>query len=184
MTHLKIFDAGDERTALADTRDTQEIADALGEIGVRYEHWGSRGLPQDTSSDAILAAYAPEIERLTREGGYTTVDTLTVLPTAEGLEAMRTKFLSEHRHTEDEVRFMVEGDGLFTLRSDDDRVYMVEIGKGDLISVPAGMRHWFDMGPSPRITVIRMFIDPAGWVAHYTGDAIADRFPRHEPVAA
>jgi 1,2-dihydroxy-3-keto-5-methylthiopentene dioxygenase len=78
---------------------------------------------------------------------------------------------------------MVEGDGLFTLRGEDDRIYVTRIVAGDLISVPAGMRHWFDMGPTPMMTVIRMFIDPAGWVAHYTGDAIADRFPRHEMAA-
>ncbi len=54
--------------------------------------------------------------------------------------------------------------------------------EGDLISVPAGTRHWFDMGPNPRFTAIRLFTNADGWIANFTGDTIADRFPRHEPA--
>ena len=54
---------------------------------------------------------------------------------------------------------------------------------GDLVRVPAGMPHWFDMGPRPRFTAIRLFTNPEGWVAHYTGSDIARRFPRHEPAS-
>jgi 1,2-dihydroxy-3-keto-5-methylthiopentene dioxygenase len=92
--------------------------------------------------------------------------------------AMRTKFLSEHTHSEDEVRFFVEGSGLFSLHIGGS-VYLVTCERGDLLSVPAGTRHWFDMGDSPRFAAIRLFLDPSGWVAKYTGDAIADRFPKH-----
>jgi 1,2-dihydroxy-3-keto-5-methylthiopentene dioxygenase len=56
--------------------------------------------------------------------------------------------------------------------------------RGDLISVPAGMKHWFDMGPRPNFTAIRLFVNPDGWVARFTGSDIAERFPRHEPVTA
>ncbi len=52
--------------------------------------------------------------------------------------------------------------------------------RGDLISVPAKTRHWFDMGPRPEFKAIRLFITPEGWVANYTGDKIADGFPRLE----
>lgn len=183
MTHLRIYDAQDESHPTSQTSDAAEIAKALKTIGVRFEQWPTRGLPAEPSEEALLAAYAPEIERLRAEGGYTTVDSMRVLPDGPANGELRKKFLSEHRHVEDEVRFMVQGDGLFFLRPED-TLYAVEISAGDLISVPAGMRHWFDMGPSPDISVIRLFIDPAGWVAHYTGDAIADRFPRHEKVAA
>jgi len=84
---------------------------------------------------------------------------------------------------EDEVRFFVDGEGLFTLH-EEGRVFNMLCTKGDLIAVPAGMRHWFDMGPTPRFTAIRLFIEPEGWVAHFTGDDIADRFPRHEAALA
>jgi 1,2-dihydroxy-3-keto-5-methylthiopentene dioxygenase len=96
---------------------------------------------------------------------------------------MRRKFLSEHIHGEDEVRFFVEGSGAFYLRIGG-KVHQVVCEKDDLISVPAGTRHWFDMGPDPHFCCIRLFSNPDGWVAQYTGDAIADRFPRFQLAAA
>jgi 1,2-dihydroxy-3-keto-5-methylthiopentene dioxygenase len=57
------------------------------------------------------------------------------------------------------------------------RVYQVLCCKDDLISVPANITHWFDMGPAPRFSAIRLFNDPAGWVANFTGSTIAEQFP-------
>jgi 1,2-dihydroxy-3-keto-5-methylthiopentene dioxygenase len=129
----------------------------------------------------VLAAFAPEVARLKTENGYVYVDVIQMTPDHPERAALRGKFLSEHRHSDDEVRFFVEGEGLFTLRGDS-AVHTVLCQAGDLISVPAGMRHWFDMGPNPHFTAIRLFADPSGWVANFTGDAIADRFPRHAPA--
>lgn len=182
MTRLRIF-ALDGDTAELETHDAAEIAAALAPIGVRFEQWPARALPADADQRSVLEAFAPEVERLKAENGYQAVDVMRVASDHPDRAALRTKFLSEHRHSEDEVRFFVEGEGLFTLRGEDE-IYAVLCTAGDLISVPAGMRHWFDMGPAPGFTVIRMYVDPAGWVANYTGDAIADRFPRHEPAAA
>lgn len=183
MTRLRIYPLGDGDAPLIDTRDAGEIAEALAPIGVRFEQWPSRPLPADADQKSVLEAFAPEVERLKAENGYQAVDVMRVTPDHPDRIALRSKFLSEHRHSEDEVRFFVEGEGLFTLRQDEN-VYAVLCAAGDLISVPAGMRHWFDMGAAPGFTVIRMYVDPAGWVANYTGDSIADRFPRHESVAA
>lgn len=181
MTQLRIFDEGG--APLTDTSDPAAIAGALEPIGVRFEQWASRPIAADADQAAVLAAFAPEVERLKAENGYQSVDVIRMVPDHPEKGALRTKFLSEHRHSEDEVRFFVEGEGLFTLRSED-KVYAVLCTEGDLISVPAGTRHWFDMGPSPRFTAIRLFTNPDGWVANFTGDPIADRFPRHEPVSA
>lgn len=183
MSRLRIYPVGEPGSPRVDTADGGEIAEALAPIGVRFEQWPQCPLPTDADQERVLAAFAPEVERLQRENGYQAVDVMRVAPDHPDRVALRTKFLSEHRHSEDEVRFFVEGEGLFTLR-EDDTVYAVLCTAGDLISVPAGMRHWFDMGAAPGFTVIRMYIDPAGWVANYTGDAIADRFPRHEKEAA
>jgi 1,2-dihydroxy-3-keto-5-methylthiopentene dioxygenase len=183
MTRLRIHSVNDAEAPVLQATDPAMIADTLATIGVRFEQWPSRPLPADADQESVLAAFAPEVERLKTENGYQAVDVMRVTPDHPDRVALRAKFLSEHRHSEDEVRFFVEGEGLFTLR-EDDRVYAVLCTAGDLISVPAGMRHWFDMGAAPGFTVIRMYIDPAGWVANFTGDTIADRFPRHEPVAA
>ena len=180
MSRLQVFDEADGTAPLLDTEDGDTIAAELATIGVRFERWPTRELPEPS---AILQVYAAEIEALKAEAGYQSVDVVALAPDHPDREALRGKFLSEHTHGEDEVRFFVDGEGLFTLRKDD-RVYAVLCTAGDLISVPAGMRHWFDMGAAPGFTVIRLYVDPAGWVAHYTGDEIADRFPRHERVAA
>jgi 1,2-dihydroxy-3-keto-5-methylthiopentene dioxygenase len=184
MTRLRIYDAADGETATLDSEEGETIADALRPIGVRFERWPLRDLAPGTSTEEILAAYAPEVDRLKAEQGYQSVDIVSLAPEHPDRAALRGKFLSEHRHSEDEVRFFVAGEGLFTLHTDDDRVYAILCTAGDLISVPAGMRHWFDMGPSPSFTAIRLFENPDGWIAKFTGDTIADRFPRHEPVAA
>ena len=183
MTRLRIYPVGEPGSPELDTGDGAAIAEALAPIGVRFEQWPQRPLPADADQESVLHAFAPEVERLKAENGYQAVDVMRVQPDHPDRAALRTKFLSEHRHSEDEVRFFVEGEGLFTLR-DADKVYAVLCTAGDLISVPAGMRHWFDMSAAPSFTVIRLYIDPAGWVAHYTGDEIADRFPRHEREAA
>ncbi len=89
---------------------------------------------------------------------------------------LRAKFLDEHRHGEDEVRFFVAGRGLFVLHIEE-HVYAVLCERNDLISVPAGTRHWFDMGEHPHFVAVRLFNNPEGWVAQFTGDDIASRFP-------
>lgn len=182
MSQLRMF-AETGGAPLLDTSDPMTIAEELGAIGVRFERWPLRPIPADAGQDAVLAAFAPEVERLKHAQGYRSVDVIRMLPDHPEKATLRTKFLSEHRHAEDEVRFFVEGEGLFTLHARG-RVHAVLCVAGDLISVPAGMPHWFDMGPNPRFTAIRLFTNPDGWIAQFTGDGIADRFPRHEPVAA
>ena len=173
MSRLQVF-AENDGALLSETTDGDAIAAALREVGVTFERWPVRDAAED-----ILTAYAQEVARLQAMGGYRSVDLARVTPDHPDRAAMRTKFLSEHTHAEDEVRFFVEGEGLFTLHADG-RVWNMLCCAGDLISVPAGMAHWFDMGEHPRFTAIRMFVNPDGWIARFTGDPIADRFPRHE----
>jgi 1,2-dihydroxy-3-keto-5-methylthiopentene dioxygenase len=179
VSRLEVFT--EDGVKLSETSDGSAIAGALTEIGVTFERWPTRGLPADADGDTILAAYAPEVERLKAMGGYQSIDVVSVVPNHPDRATMRTKFLSEHTHAEDEVRFFVRGEGLFTLHAAD-RVWNVLCCEGDLMSVPAGMTHWFDMGAAPNFTAIRMFVNPDGWVAAFTGSDIAERFPRYEPA--
>jgi 1,2-dihydroxy-3-keto-5-methylthiopentene dioxygenase len=179
VSKLEVFD--EEGAKLSVTTEGGEIADALAEISVTFERWPTRGLAADADGDTILTAYAPEVERLKAMGGYQSIDVVSVVPNHPDRATMRTKFLSEHTHAEDEVRFFVRGEGLFTLHAAD-RVWNVLCCEGDLMSVPAGMTHWFDMGAAPNFTAIRMFVNPDGWVAAFTGSDIAERFPRYEPA--
>jgi len=160
--------------------DPEAIATRLDRIGVLFERWqADRPLPEDADQDTILAAYAEPLARLKAKYGFQSADVIAVTPDHPDREALRQKFLSEHTHSDFEVRFFVGGRGLFYLHPDD-KVYIVLCQAGDLISVPASTRHWFDMGARPELKCIRLFTTPEGWVAEYTGSRIAERFPRLE----
>lgn len=160
-----------------------DIAATLAEVGVRFERWEAAApVAPGASQEEVIAAYRHEIDRLIEERGYVTVDVVSLDRDHPQKAELRAKFLDEHRHAEDEVRFFVAGRGLFTLHIDD-HVYNVLCEKNDLISVPAGTRHWFDMGEHPYFVAIRLFNNPEGWVAQFTGDDIARRFPRLEDCA-
>ncbi len=176
MSRLTLYRDDEPSTAIFTTEDGDAIAATLAPIGVRFERW-----PVRSRADDILRAYAAEIEKLKADGGYQSVDVVSVTPDHPDRMVMRTRFLSEHTHAENEVRFFVDGEGLFTLHHGG-QVFDVLCTKGDLMSVPAGMNHWFDMGSAPRFTAIRLFVNPDGWVAAFTGDDISDRFARHEPT--
>jgi 1,2-dihydroxy-3-keto-5-methylthiopentene dioxygenase len=182
MSRLTVYADTDPNTPVLETGDGERIAAALAEIGVRFERWPIR-TSSGASDDEVLAAYAGELDHLKQTGGYRAVDVARVAPDHPDRVALRAKFLSEHRHDEDEVRVFVDGAALFYLR-EAGRVHLALCEAGDMISVPAGIRHWFDMGPHPRFTAIRLFTSPEGWVARYTGDPIADGFPRLEPSPA
>lgn len=184
MSRLRIFTEADPATPVEVIEDHPGIARALAGIGVRFEQWRA-GQPVQSGDppDKVLAAYAADIERLKAEGGYQAVDVISLSPDHPDREALRRKFLDEHTHSEDEVRFFVAGSGLFTLHVGE-RVYEVRCEAGDLIGVPDGTRHWFDMGPAPHFVAIRLFTNPAGWVANFTGTDIAGRYPRYEPGQA
>ena len=180
MSELRVFEHETPETPLMHTTDAAEIATLLGQVGVRFEQWRIDATVEvGSDQETVLDAYRSDIDRLIHEAGYQTVDAVSLTPEHPDKDALRQKFLSEHRHTEDEVRFFVAGRGLFSLHIDE-RVYEVLCEQGDLISVPGNTPHWFDMGPAPRFTAIRLFNDPAGWVAHYTGSDIAERFSRLE----
>jgi 1,2-dihydroxy-3-keto-5-methylthiopentene dioxygenase len=175
---LRVYADADPSVPLLETTDGARIAEELAVLGVQFERWAATvELPADADDAAVFAAYAPEIERLKAAGGYKTVDVIRLAKGTPNTAPMRAKFLDEHAHAEDEVRFFVEGRGAFYLHAND-RVYQTVCVRGDLISVPAGTKHWFDMGADPEFTAIRLFIEPAGWVANFTGDTIASRFPK------
>ncbi|WP_373486874.1 acireductone dioxygenase [Blastomonas sp.] len=177
MTQLTVFAQDKPETPVLVTDDDRAMRAALAEIGVHLDRWTLQALPDDADAGQILTAYAPQIDALKARGGYRTVDVASITPDHPDRAKMRGTFLDEHSHAEDEVRFFVRGGGLFTLHSAG-RVWSLHCTAGDLINVPAGMAHWFDMGPEPCFTAIRLFTNPDGWVATFTGDDIASRFPR------
>lgn len=179
-TLLRVYDDAHPDALLHETVDGDEIARLLSEIGVRFERWTADvELGGDADQTAVLHAYRRSIDRLKAECGYHAEDVIRLKKGTPDTAPMRAKFLDEHAHSEDEVRFFVEGRGSFYLRAGG-KVYQIICVRGDLIGVPAGTKHWFDMGPDPEFTAIRLFTNPEGWVAQFTGDPIAQRFPKFE----
>lgn len=178
MSSLTVYHENQPEQPLKLLTHAEDIASTLAEVGVRFERWEAAApIAAGASQDEVIAAYAHEIERLKRERGYITVDVVSLNSDHPQKAELRAKFLDEHRHGEDEVRFFVAGRGLFVLHIEE-HVYAVLCERNDLISVPAGTRHWFDMGEHPHFVAVRLFNNPEGWVAQFTGDDIASRFPR------
>lgn len=164
--------------------DGAAIAAALQPIGVQFERWQANAvLADDADQESVLAAYADDVERLKQQYGFQSADVVSLKPDHPQREAFRNKFLSEHTHADFEVRFFVDGSGLFYLHVGG-KVYLLLCEKGDLISVPANTTHWFDMGSAPFFKCIRLFTTPEGWVAQFTGSDIAQGFPDFDSFVA
>lgn len=153
--------------------DPSEISAFLAPFGIWYRRFeGTDRLPENPSDQEILDAYAEPIEKLKAEGGYVTADVINVKPETPGLEAMLNKFNREHFHDEDEVRFIVHGRGLFHIHPQDGPVFSIEVAKGDMIRVPRGTHHWFDLCTDRTIRAVRLFQDTSGWTPHYTESGV------------
>ncbi|MFU8787435.1 MAG: 1,2-dihydroxy-3-keto-5-methylthiopentene dioxygenase [Methylobacter sp.] len=160
------------------------IQNRLNAIGVQFERWtASCKLAADADQNTVLAAYSDSIARLQQQYGFQSVDVISLSADHPDKAAIRQKFLSEHIHADFEVRFFIEGRGLFYLHVED-KVYAVLCEQGDLISVPANTTHWFDMGENPQLKCIRLFTTPDGWVANFTGSDIAQTFPTLDQYVA
>jgi 1,2-dihydroxy-3-keto-5-methylthiopentene dioxygenase len=180
MSELKVFADNNGATALETTRDTAKIAQKLGAVGALFEQWPlQKQVGAGDSQEAILLAYQSDVGRIVTEHGFVTVDVISLDSSNPNKDAMRQTFLNEHRHTEDEVRFFVDGCTLFYLHIEN-KIYSVLCERGDLLSVPANTPHWADLGSNPRLASIRFFNNPEGWVAQYTGSTIAALFPTLE----
>ena len=153
----------------------------VGAFLARYSIWYRRfedtdRVSEDCSQEELLAAFAEPIRELEERGGYRTVDVIDVTPSVPGLEAMLAKFSKEHWHDEDEVRFIVRGRGIFHIHPEGDPVFRIEVERGDMINVPRGTKHWFDLCEDRDIRAIRLFQDMSGWTPHYTGSGADEGF--------
>lgn len=154
----------------------EDITSTLAEHNVRFERWTAAGAVRPGASpEDVISAYKAQIDQLMSEGGYMTVDVVSLDRDDPRKTELRDYYRREYRHGEDEVRFFVAGRGLFSLHIGD-YVYAVLCEKGDLIAIPAGTRHWFDMGEQPYLVLIRLYNNAGDAPANFTGDGIVDRF--------
>lgn len=158
--------------------DPEIIRNFFNERGIYFDQWTCDVVFKDTATqEEILDAYAKDLNPFMNAGGYQTADVISINSLTDNYEAIRAKFLSEHTHSEDEIRFFVDGKGLFWFNLESEPVFNLLCEKGDLISVPAGTKHWFDAGEiNPFVKAIRIFIDMSGWIPEYTGSGLENKF--------
>lgn len=153
--------------------DATAIGTFLEQFGIWYRRFeGSDSLSKDASTEEVLAAYEAPISKLKQEGGYVTADVINIHPDVPNLDTMLKKFSREHWHSEDEVRFIVHGRGLFHIHPTDGPVFSIEVVKGDMINVPKGTLHWFDLCSDRTVRAIRLFQDMSGWTPEYTDSGV------------
>lgn len=154
--------------------NSKEIKLFFNERSIYFDQWTCEVEFLDTATqEEILAAYEKDLKPFMEKGGYQTADVISINKLTENYDAIRAKFLAEHTHSEDEIRFFVDGKGEFWFHLDNEEVFCLLCEKGDLISVPAGTKHWFDAGKeNPFVKAIRIFIDMSGWVPQYTESKI------------
>jgi 1,2-dihydroxy-3-keto-5-methylthiopentene dioxygenase len=177
MSQLSIYAIGQSQQPLQVFDNFEDIHASLADVGIAFEQWQPdvEVKPGD-DPDKILNAFSGQIDQLKQLGGYQQADVISLNASHPDKAVLRQKFLSEHTHSADEVRFFVAGQGLFCLHLGD-KIYQVLCQKNDLINVPANTKHWFDMGSEPDFVAIRLFINTDGWVANLTGDDIASQYP-------
>ncbi|WAJ43582.1 cupin [Mycobacterium sp. Aquia_216] len=190
MTLLQVMAENDAADIRSRTDEAEAIGVELSKRGIVFDRWPSEpGIGAATPSAEILANYRDYVTKLNADGRYRHIDVARLQPNLsdprwpDTAKAAREKFLSEHRHAEDEVRFFVAGRGCFYLHLAAEVVAVV-CEAGDLLSVPAGTRHWFDMGVRPDFIAIRFFEEQDGWVGDFTGDSIGARFPTLDQLTA
>ena len=154
--------------------EEQEVKLFLADQGVLYEHWDTEKLPDDLRDNfilsderkaEILAIFDSEIRSLAKRRGYKHWDIVALSDATPNLEVLLKKFEQVHVHTEDEVRAITAGNGIFTIKGSSG-YFDVELSLGDVISVPVSTPHFFTLMDNRQVVAVRLFIDASGWVAH------------------
>lgn len=154
----------------------EEIHTFLESNEVIYEQWDTSKLPEslkenynltDDEKTEILKTFEDEITNISERRGYKASDVISLSDTTPNLDELLTNFQREHHHTDDEVRFIVSGNGVFVIQGKDDKFFEVHLDPGDLISVPPNVRHYFTLSDNRKVVAVRIFVDEAGWVPVY-----------------
>lgn len=156
--------------------DQKKVAAFLESQEVIYEHWDIEKLPEslrenfklsDEQKEEILQIYKDEIADISERRGYKAQDVISLSDSTPNLDQLLKNFQQEHHHTDDEVRFIVSGHGIFIIQGKDGSFFDVELNPGDLISVPPNIRHYFTLQEDRKVVAVRIFVTAEGWVPIY-----------------
>jgi 1,2-dihydroxy-3-keto-5-methylthiopentene dioxygenase len=176
MAHLKLQD-GSTYTELSDIRQK------LAPLSIELSHWPIEKtekvgalLQADTLSDQQKEDLLKELDNRFLEQkakyGYQTRDLVVLHAQVPKLEEMLKIFDKCHKHSDDEVRYIVDGSGIFGFCMPDGSQALLTVEAEEYIRVPADTEHWFVLDNKRRIKAVRYFTSKEGWVAHYTGTPV------------
>ncbi|MDN3014968.1 cupin domain-containing protein [Paenibacillus sp. BSR1-1] len=157
-------------------REHEGVSSFLASQEVIYENWDISKLPaslvekyllSDEEKEEILNTFAGEIADISKRRGYKAQDVISLSEHTPNLDVLLTNFKNEHHHTDDEVRFIVSGHGVFVIQGKDGEFFEVHLNPGDLISVPENTRHYFTLEADRKVVAVRIFVTTEGWVPIY-----------------
>ncbi|KSU84803.1 1,2-dihydroxy-3-keto-5-methylthiopentene dioxygenase [Fictibacillus enclensis] len=156
--------------------ELDKVSGYLESQGVIYENWDIAKLPShlkenyslsDEEKAEVIQVFRSEIDELSKRRGYVTEDVISLSQDTPNLDELLQNFLAEHHHSDDEVRFIVSGHGIFAIEGPEGRFFDVELEPGDLISVPENYRHYFTLMDDRQVVAVRIFKSKEGWVPIY-----------------
>lgn len=159
----------------------QEVAAFLESQEVVYEHWNINKLPEnlrekfdlsDEEKEQILEAFRVEIADISARRGYKAADVISLSDSNPKLDELLKNFQRKHIHTDDEVRYIVSGHGVFIIQGKDERFFEVHLTPGDLISVPENITHYFTLAEDRKVVAVRIFVTTEGWVPVYEDETV------------
>ncbi|MGV2940954.1 acireductone dioxygenase [Mesobacillus sp. LC4] len=162
--------------------DEQQVEAFLNEQEVIYEKWEINKLPAnlqekflltDEEKQEILEAFSEEIKDISERRGYKAQDVISLSGNTPNLDQLLANFKQEHHHTDDEVRFIVSGHGVFVIQGKDGEFFEVFLNPGDLISVPENTRHYFTLQDDRQVVAVRIFVTTEGWVPIYEEEKVS-----------
>jgi 1,2-dihydroxy-3-keto-5-methylthiopentene dioxygenase len=159
--------------------DVEVIASTLAPLGVQLNRWAVSDQPElqpllaqqelsEAEKQQVLTALDHYFIALQHTAGYRSRDLIALHPDMPNLEVLLAKFDKIHTHADDEVRYIIDGEGVFGFVQPDGTQVRLTVQPEEYINVPAGTEHWFYLTPSRRIKAVRYFTDTAGWVPQYT----------------
>jgi 1,2-dihydroxy-3-keto-5-methylthiopentene dioxygenase len=166
--------------------DFDAICEALQPLNIRLAQWPTGDpiaplLAQETldadQKEQVLVGLDHYFNDLKTDLGYTSRDLIVLHPAVPNLADLLAKFAKIHTHADDEVRYIVDGQGVFGFVLPDGSQLHLTVEAEDYINIPAGTEHWFYLTAANRVKAVRYFCTMEGWVPDYTGRSI-------QPIAA
>jgi 1,2-dihydroxy-3-keto-5-methylthiopentene dioxygenase len=159
------------------------IQAVLKPLGIALSHWPTGDDPElaalldrpaleDVEKNQVLGHLDAYFQTLKTAAGYQTRDLVVLHDRVPGLEGMLAKFDKVHTHDDDEVRYIIDGEGVFGFVLPDASQVHLKVEAGEYINVPANTEHWFYLTERRRIKAVRYFTSTEGWTPKYTGTAV------------